>query len=180
METQELITQRYSPFAFTDKDITDEEIQKFLEAARWAPSCFNEQPWRFLIAPKRNPTVYEKLFECMFDGNKAWAASAPVLMLVCAKRNFSHNNKPNNYHQFDTGMAMQNFILFALECGVYVHQMAGFDHEMAARNFEISDEYTILSIAVIGYPGDITQLPEEILKRANRPRVRKAINEIVF
>lgn len=180
METNKMILQRYSPIAFSDKDISDADLQISLEAARWAPSAFNEQPWRFLLAPKRNPDVYGKLFECMFDGNKLWAASAPVLMLVCAKRNYSHNNKPNNYHQFDTGMAVQNFILSALEYGVYVHQMAGFDHEMAARNFEISEEYSIISIAAIGYPGDITQLPEELQQRANRPRMRKTLKEIVF
>jgi nitroreductase len=116
----------------------------------------------------------------LFDGNKSWAASAPVLMLVCAKRNFSHNSKPNPYHQYDTGMAMQNFILSALESGAYVHQMAGFDHELAAKNFEISDEYSVISVAAIGYPGDTTKLPEELQQRANRPRTRKAIGEILL
>jgi nitroreductase len=180
METNKMILQRYSPIAFSDKDISDAELQIFLEAARWAPSAFNEQPWRFLIAPKSDVARYQKLLECLFDGNKAWAASAPVLVLVYAQRNFSHNNKPNSYHQFDTGMAMQNFIISALESGVYVHQMAGFDHEMAAKNFEISEEYTLISIAAMGYPGDINTLSEDLLKRAQRPRVRKPISEIVF
>jgi nitroreductase len=180
METNKIILQRYSPIVFTNKDILDADLQIFLEASRWAPSAFNEQPWRLLLAPKWDKVRYEKLFGCLFDGNKAWAGSAPVLMLVCARRNFSHNNKPNNYHQFDTGMAMQNFIISAMESGVYVHQMAGFDHELAAKNFEISDEYSIISLAAIGYPGDINQLPEELLKRAQRPRVRKPISEIIF
>jgi nitroreductase len=180
METNKLILQRYSPIAFSNKDISESDLNQFMEAARWAPSAFNEQPWRFLLAPKSDRTRYQKLLECLFDGNKVWAASAPVLMLVYAKRDFSHNANPNNFHMYDSGMAMQNFIISAMESGVYVHQMAGFDHELAAKNFEISDEYTLISIAAMGYPGDINTLSEDLLNRAQRPRVRKPISEIIF
>jgi nitroreductase len=180
METNKMILQRYSPIAFSDKDISDADLKIFLEAARWAPSAFNEQPWRFLPAPKRDKIRYEKLLGCLFDGNKAWAASAPVLMLIYAKRDFSHNGNPNSFHMYDSGMAMQNFIISALESGVYVHQMAGFDHEMATMNFELSEEFTLISIAAMGYPGDINTLSEDLLKRAQRPRMRKPISEIIF
>ena len=180
METTSLLLHRYSPFAFSDKEIPDALLQKFLEAARWAPSSNNEQPWRFLIVSKKNEPEHEKLFACLNPTNQLWAITAPVLMLVMAKRNYTRNNSPNYTHMFDTGMAMQNFILSALESNVYVHQMGGFSKEMARQNFAISEEYSVISVAAMGYLGTISLLPERIQEKTKRPRTRKPVEEILF
>lgn len=180
MEINKLIKERYSPVVFLDKEIDEQLLMQLFEAARWAPSAFNEQPWRFLYCSKKDKERYEKLFSCLVDGNKEWAKTAPALMLVLAKKNFSHHNKPNSFHQFDTGMAVENFIIAAMEHGVFVHQMGGFSADQAREKFTISDDYSIISVAAIGYPGDINTLPEALKQRAEKPRVRKEISEILF
>ena len=180
METTTLILRRYSPYAFTEKEVSDELMQKFLEAARWAPSANNEQPWRFQLAPKKDTVAYEKLFACLNESNQVWATSAPVLMLVMAKRTFARNNSPNPTHMYDTGMAVQNFILSALESGVFVHQMGGFDHEQARENFNISEDYSVISVVAMGYLGDTVWLPERLQQRILRPRTRKPVDELLF
>ncbi len=180
LNATDLINKRFSPLAFSNKNVEEEKIIKFFEAARWAPSAFNEQPWRFIYAHKIDTERFEKIRTTMVEGNNEWAQKAAVLMLVMAKKTFTHNANPNPYHQFDTGMAMENFIISALESGVYVHQMAGFDHELARRNFEVSDDYTIISIAAIGFPGETASLPENLQIRAARPRTRKKISELLL
>lgn len=178
MKTSDLILKRYSPLAFSDKEINEQLLLKLFEAARWAPSAFNEQPWRFLYCHKNDHDRYIKLFDCLVDANKEWAKTAPVLILVLAKKNFSHNNQPNYFHMYDTGMAFENFIISALEEEIFVHQMGGFSAEKARKNFNIPEEYAIISLAAVGYPGNVAILSEPLQQRAQKPRTRKNITEL--
>lgn len=180
MKVSDAIEQRFSPLAFSDKMPDEETIMQLFEAARWAPSAFNEQPWRFLYVNKNNKDAYEKLFNCLVDANKEWAKTAPVLILVMAKKNFSHNNKPNYFHMYDTGMSVENLIIRAMENDIYVHQMAGFSADKARGNFNISEEYSIISVAALGYQGDISTLTDALQERGQKPRVRKELSELLF
>ncbi len=180
MTATEIIFKRYSPVIFSEKEVDHEMLLQLFEAARWAPSAFNEQPWRFIVCPKKDSKQYEKLFDCLADTNKEWAKSAPVLILVMAKKFSSYNGKPNPYHQYDTGMAMMNFIIAAMEQGIYVHQMGGYSQEKAREHFNITEEYSLISVAAVGYHGDIASLPEHLQKRALKPRTRKEIAELLI
>ncbi|MCK9611837.1 MAG: nitroreductase family protein [Bacteroidales bacterium] len=180
MNTFDLIKQRYSPIIFSNKGIEENLLFPLFEAARWAPSAYNEQPWRFIYCPKTENIKYEKLFNCLVDANMEWAKTAPALMLVLARKNFSHNEKPNPFYRYDTGMAVMSFIMAAMEHKIYVHQMGGFSSEMARDSFNISDDYDVISVAAIGYRGDTAVLTEELKKRANTPRLRKDISQILL
>ncbi|HOY31741.1 MAG TPA: nitroreductase family protein [Bacteroidales bacterium] len=178
MKVSDAIKQRYSPLAFTDEIPGEEIIMHLFDAARWAPSAYNEQPWRFVYTSKDEPEKYNKLYGCLVEANQEWARTAPVLILVLAKRNFSHNNKPNYFHMYDTGMAVENLIIRASEMNIFVHQMGGFSQEKARENFSISDEYSVISVAAIGYEGDIKVLPDQLQRRAKTARTRKEIPEL--
>ncbi len=179
MKATDAIIQRFSPLSFTGEIPCEDILVQLFEAARWAPSAFNEQPWRFICATKAEPEGYHKLFDCLVDANKEWAKTAPVLILVMAKKNFSHNNKPNYFHMYDTGMAVSNLIISAMEKSIFVHQMGGFSVEKARENFNIPEEYAIISVAALGYPGDIAVLPDTIQERARKPRTRKPLRELL-
>ncbi|HNW89492.1 MAG TPA: nitroreductase family protein [Bacteroidales bacterium] len=178
MKVADAIKQRYSPLAFTDEIPCEEIIMHLFDAARWAPSAFNEQPWRFIYTTKEAPEKYDKLFDCLVDANKEWAKTASVLILVLAKRNFSHNNKPNYFHMYDTGMAFENLIIRASEMNIFVHQMGGFSQEKARENFKISEEYSVISVAALGYEGDTRVLSDQLQQRAQKVRTRKEIGEL--
>lgn len=178
MKASDAIIQRFSPLAFTDEIPGAETLTQLFESARWAPSAFNEQPWRFVCTSKEEPEKYNKLFDCLVDANKEWAKTAPVLILVMAKKNFSHNGKPNYFHMYDTGMAVSNLIISAMEKGIYVHQMGGFNAEKARENFNIPDENAIVSVAALGYLGDTAVLPAAMQERAKKARTRKPLGEL--
>jgi len=178
MKASDAIIQRFSPLAFTDEIPGAEILTQLFESARWAPSAFNEQPWRFVSTTRAEPEKYNKLFDCLVDANKEWAKTAPVLILVMAKKNFLHNGKPNYFHMYDTGMAVSNLITSAMEKGIYVHQMGGFNSEKARENFNIPDEYAIISVAALGYKGDIAVLPAAMQERAKKTRTRKPLDEL--
>lgn len=178
MKASDAIIQRFSPLAFTDEIPGAEILTQLFESARWAPSAFNEQPWRFVSTTRAEPEKYNKLFDCLVDANKEWAKTAPVLILVMAKKNFLHNGKPNYFHMYDTGMAVSNLITSAMEKGIYVHQMGGFNSEKARENFNIPDEYAIISVAALGYKGDIAVLPAAMQERAKKARTRKPLDEL--
>ncbi|HNZ42404.1 MAG TPA: nitroreductase family protein [Bacteroidales bacterium] len=178
MKVTDAIMQRFSPLAFTDEIPGEEILMQLFESARWAPSAFNEQPWRFVCTSKKEPEKYSKLFDCLVDANKEWAKTAPVLILVMAKKNFSYNSKPNYFHMYDTGMAVSNLIISAMEKGIYVHQMGGFSAEKARENFNIPDEYAIISVAALGYQGDIAVLPAALQEKVKKARTRKPLGEL--
>ncbi len=176
----ELISKRRSLRAFSDRPVDRDTLEHLFEAARWAPSSYNEQPWQFIVATKEQPGRFRLLFDCLKEANQKWAGNAPVLMLTLAKAHFSRNNKPNRHAYHDVGLAMGNFILQATYMDLYVHQMAGFDVETARKNLQIPEEFDPVAIVAIGYLGDPEKLPEELRKREMAPRKRKELEELLF
>lgn len=174
-----LILSRRSPRAYSAAPVDDMIMKKLFEAARWAPSCYNNQPWRFLYAHKGTP-AYDKLLQTAVEFNQNWAKNAPVLMLSVAKTTFDFNNEPNAHAWHDVGMAMQNLAIQATELGVIVHQMAGFDPKKAKQVFHIPDGFEPVALVAVGYPGSKESLPEELRKMEDAPRVRRPIEEFAF
>ncbi len=175
-----LLAVRWSPRAFSDRPLTPDILKAIVEAARWAPSSFNEQTWRFLLATKESPEAYEKLLNCLMEPNRVWAKDAPVLILVAAKLNFSHNGKPNRHALHDVGLSVGNLTVQATSMDLILHQMAGFYVDKAREEFGISAEYEPVSILVLGYHGDANILPESLAEKESAERTRKPLSEVVF
>lgn len=178
----ELMARRWSPRVFEeDRPVERAKVLSLLEAARWAPSCFNEQPWRYLVFDESNPDDLERARGCLSQGNE-WAFKAPVLMLSVARDNFTRNEKPNRTAQHDVGLASENLVLEAVNAGLAAHQMAGFDVERARAEFHVPEGFTPIAMIAIGYPyrGDVNDLPEEMRAKELTSRSRKAIGEIAF
>lgn len=174
------IRTRWSPRAFADREVAAADLRLLLDAARWAASSYNEQPWRFLVATKSNPAAFQKILSTLIEFNQAWAKWAPVLMLTVAKKTFSHNGHPNLHAAHDVGLAMGNLITQATALDLYVHQMAGFDLEKARTLFQIPDDFEPVAAAAIGYLGRIEDLPAQYREREVARRQRKELNQIVF
>jgi nitroreductase len=177
----ELMDRRWSPRLFEDRMIEREKMLSLLEAARWAPSCFNEQPWRFLVFDQSDGGRMERARACLSPGN-SWALKAPVLLISVARDNFTRNEKINRTAQHDVGLATENLLLQVIELGLAAHAMAGFDTEMARREFNIAEGFTVLAMIAIGYPyrGRLDQLDEKTRERETAARERKPIGEIAF
>ncbi|MDJ0845623.1 nitroreductase family protein [Crocosphaera sp.] len=176
----ELIKQRWSPLAFDARPIEPTKIASLLEAARWAASCFNEQPWSFIVATQDNSQEYEKLLSCLVEANQKWAKNAPLLMLSVAKLTFERNNKPNRHALHDVGFAVGNLTLQAQSFGLFVHQMGGFDGDKARSLYNIPQDYEPIAAIAVGYPGNINQLDEDLKQRELSPRSRKPLTDFVF
>lgn len=174
-----IILERWSPRAFTDRDVSSTDLKTIFEAGRWAPSSFNEQPWRFFMG-HRNSEPYNKILDTMVPFNREWAKSAPVLILGVARTRFSHNDSPNNYAAHDLGAAMALMALQATALGLSAHQMAGFDWVKAREAFEIPEAYTMGSVMALGYQGELADLDDKFQAQEQSPRSRKPLSEIVF
>jgi nitroreductase len=174
-----VIAQRWSPRAFADKPVSSEDLKKIFEAARWAASSFNEQPWRFIVGRKGDPT-YKKIFDILVEFNQGWAKSAPVLILSAAKKTFSHNGSPNGYGVHDTGAATATLSLQATSLGLHTHGMAGFDKEKAREAFAIPEDFDIGAVTALGYLGDAETLPDGLKTQETSARTRKPLGEVVF
>lgn len=180
-EIKSLILSRKSTLAFSDKEIRKEDLQHMLEAAQWAPSAFNEQPWRFIYASKaENSDAYAKILDLLAPPNQLWSQNAPVLMLVAAKTKYSHNGVDNAHAMYDAGQAVGAMSIQATALGISMHQMAGFDAAKASAVFNFEGEYIPVVIVAIGYAGDTATLPEALQKRAASPRSRKALTELIL
>ena len=173
------LSNRRSILAFSDQAVDDQTFLKLFEAARWAASAFNEQPWRF-IAGRRGEATFEKLLECLAEGNRLWAANAGLLFLSIAKKTSSHNQLFNRHAQHDLGLAVGNITFEAKEAGIDLHQMGGFDSAKAITLFHIPDDFEPVAIVAGGYPGDTSLLNENLKARAAKPRTRKPLNKLVF
>lgn len=176
----ELIRNRWSPRAFSSREVSNEDLKIILEAARWAASSFNEQPWRFFIARKSDAAAHARFVDVLAPANQAWAKTAPVLIIMAAKRTFSHNGSSNYYGLHDAGQALAHLMLQATALGLHAHAMAGFDREKARKEINIPDEYDLGAAVALGYLGDPDQLPEQTRKSELAKRSRKALNEIAF
>ena len=176
----ENIDKRYSPRAFSDKKVENKLLDELFQAASYAASAFNEQPWRFVYATKENSEEYTLLLNCLVEWNQKWASNADVLVLNIAKRNFTHNNKPNATYEYDLGQAVAFMSIEAVNQGLFSHQMTGFDPEKAAENFNIDDDFKIVSVIAIGYYGNAEELPEDMINSELEERNRKSFDSIVF
>ncbi|MBX3334199.1 MAG: nitroreductase family protein [Nitrospira sp.] len=176
----DLLARRWSPRAFDERLVDPQLLQSLLEAARWAPSSNNEQPWRFIVASKQHETDWNRLFECLAEGNRRWAVRAPVLVLSVASLHFEDDGKPNRHAFHDTGLATENLVLQATAQGLIAHQMAGFDVEKARTDLRIPAGYEPVAMIAVGYPGDPAILPERLRERELQPRIRRPIGEWAF
>jgi nitroreductase len=175
-----LIRNRWSPRAFSEKPVSPEILRSLFEAARWAPSSSNEQPWAYLIATKDDPENYEKMIGILVEFNAKWARQAPVLVLSVAELAFHKNGTPNRNAFSDVGAATMLLSLEATARSLFVHQMAGYDVEKAREVFAIPNGWDPVSVMTIGYAGDPASLPEPYKERESAPRSRKAIREFVM
>jgi len=176
----ELIRERWSPRAFADKPVSPEILRSLFEAARWAPSSNNEQPWAYIVATKDDTASFEKVLATLVEFNASWAKNAPVLAIAVAKLAFSKNRAPNRTAQYDTGAASALLSVEATAHGLAVHQMGGFDPEKARQTFAIPAEWQAVAALAIGYPGNPETLPQSLKDRELAPRTRKPISEFVM
>jgi nitroreductase len=175
-----LLRERWSPRAFADRPVPVEALASLFEAARWAPSSFNEQPWAYLVAPRQDGADFQRLLACLVPGNQAWASAAPVLALSVAKLAFDRNGRPNRHAFHDVGLASAQLTLQAAALGLAVHQMAGFDVGQARRAYGIPEGWEPAAAIALGYPADPVTLPEDLRQREVQPRRRKGLEEFVF
>jgi nitroreductase len=176
----DLVRNRWSPRAFADKPIPPDVLRSLFEAARWAPSSNNEQPWSFLVASRDDQENFAKMLSVLVEFNSGWAKNASVLALAVAELSFAKNNAPNRNAQYDTGAATAWLSVEATARGLFVHQMAGFDPEKARQVFAIPAGWDPLAALAIGYPGDPGSLPQRLQERELAPRTRKPLSEIVM
>lgn len=181
-EIHNLLARRWSPRAFdADQDVDEHTLLSCLEAARWTPSCFGDEPWRFIVCKRSdNEAAWLQLLNCLTPKNQLWANHAPVLILSCADSRFDHNDNANRWGQFDTGAATICLCLQATALGLVSHQMGGFDTESARKSFSIPERYTPMSVIAIGYQGDYTTLDENFQRGETSARSRKNMQDIVF
>lgn len=177
-----IFIRRWSPRAMNSQPITDEQMLTLFEAARWAPSTFNEQEWRFLYA-RRDTPPWPVHFNLLAEANQTWCKNAAMLVVVLAHKVFALNGKPNPVHLFDVGSAWENVALQASAMGLVAHGMQGFDFEKARTSLRVPDDYAVAAMFVIGHPGDPDELPEALRKRevpSGRRPAKESICEGVF
>ena len=176
----ELIAERWSPYAFDNRLVPDADLRSLFEAARWAPSSYNEQPWNYIVATRDNSEQFQRLLSCLVDANQVWAKAAPVLALGVVSLRFARNAKDNRAAVHDLGLASGNLVLEATARGLFVHQMIGILPDRAREIYEIPEGYEAWTGLAIGYRGDPTSLPDPLREREQTPRQRKPLNEFVF
>lgn len=172
-----LFVNRWSPRAMTGEPLDEDEYLPLFEAARWAPSAYNNQHWRFIYAT-REDDEWETFTDLLLGGNEEWATDAAVLAVIVSKTTFDHNGEPAPVHSFDTGAAWQNLALEGARRGLVVHGMAGFDYERAAEELDVPDEYEVEAMVAIGERAPPESLPEDLQER-EQPSDRKPLEEIV-
>jgi nitroreductase len=173
-----LILNRWSPRSMTGEELGDDDIMSLFEAARWAPSSYNNQPWRFIYA-KRNTKHWDRLFSLLADANKIWTKNAALLVVVISRKNFEYNEKPARTHQFDAGSAWENLALEASSRGIVAHGMQGFDYEKARVELGIPIDFEVMAMIAIGKRGTKENLPPE-LQDKEKPTDRKPLNDIIM
>jgi nitroreductase len=176
----DLIAARWSPRAFAPETVPAESLRSILEAARWAASCFNEQPWSFIVARREDESEFEKMLDCLMEGNRGWAKNAGALILAVARSSFSRNDKPNRHAWHDVGQAAANLSLQATALGLVVHQMAGISPDKAREVYAIPEGYEVVTAIAVGKAGDPGSLPDPLREMENAPRQRRPQAEFVF
>jgi nitroreductase len=171
---------RWSPYAFSDKHVPHDVLRAIFEAARWAPSSSNLQPWTYIVATKEHPAEFEKLRSVLVDFNAGWTKHIPVLAISVARVKNEKDGQPNRLALHDVGSASAQLTAEAIARGLFVHQMAGFDADKARKTFHIPHEWEPVAAMAIGYPGDPQSLPDKLRERELGPRVRKPLAEFVM
>jgi nitroreductase len=174
---EQLLLDRWSPRAMSGEEISDEEVMRLFEAARWAPSSFNAQQWRALYA-RRGTEHWHPFFELLVEANKSWAKNAAVLVLFISRKAFEYNNEPSITHSYDTGAAWENFALQGFRQGLVVHGMEGFDYERARVDLRIPDEFQVEAMAAVGRSAPKEMLPEKLQQRESPSDRRKLTQSI--
>lgn len=173
-----LFVRRWSPRAMSGEPLSEEQLAMLFEAARWAPSTYNEQEWRFLYA-RRGGRHWDGFFDLLVEANQRWCHRAAVLVVVLSHEVFERNGKPNPVHTFDAGAAFQNLALQGAALGLVVHGMQGFDYERAKRLLEVPDGWSVEAMIALGHPGDPDELPDSLRER-EVPSGRRPIAEIAW
>ena len=176
----DLIRRRWSPRAFAARAIEPEKFWSLFEAARWAPSSYNEQPWSYVVATKDDAAAFQRLLDCLVPFNQQWAQSAAALAISVASTRFQRNGKPNPHGQHDVGLASENLSLQAVSLGLAVHQMAGFDPDKARKLLQIPEGHEPVAAIAIGYPADPDSLSPEAREKEFAARSRKPASQFVF
>lgn len=176
----DLFRKRWSPRSFSDRPVSNHDLLIVLEAARWASSSSNEQPWRFVVTRKSDGVLHERLLAALTPSNQAWAKSAPVLLLTVAKETFTQTGATNLYARHDTGGALAHLSLQATALGLHVHSMAGFDGAKARKDLGIPEGYEPIAVVALGYLGSPDTLSETQKERELAPRKRKPLSQLVF
>jgi nitroreductase len=175
-----IILERWSPRSYDSREVSLADLRLIFEAARWAPSSSNEQPWRYLVG-RRNSQTHSKIAACLNPGNQIWAAHVAVLMLGVARTRFARNDTPNAYAFYDLGAATMLITLQAAALGLVTHQMAGFDHAAIRTALGIPEDFLLGSVMAIGHQGEPSALPnEKLLGSETATRTRKPLSEIAF
>ena len=172
-----LFLKRWSPRAMSGEGLPEAELMRLFEAARWAPSTYNEQEWRFLYARRETPH-WETFLGLLFEANQTWCGKAAALGVVLSKKTFTRNGKPNPVHTFDAGLAYQNLALQGAAMGLVVHGMAGFDFDKARSELKVPEDFAVEAMFAVGRHGDPAELSEELRER-EEPSGRKPVGEIV-
>lgn len=176
----QIFTQRWSPRAYQDKAVPPELLRSLFEAARWAASCFNDQPWNYLVTRRHaEPEAFARALACLGPGNQPWVAKAPVLMFSVARSNFAHNGNPNRHARHDQGQASANLVAQAGALGLQCRQMAGFDADKAREAFAIPEGFEPVAAIACGFPVPLDQVPEDLRERELAPRKRNPIESFV-
>jgi nitroreductase len=176
----EVIRNRRSRRAFADQPVEKEKIASLFEAARWAPSSVNEQPWIYIYATKEQPDFWNRIFATLTEGNRIWVKNVPLLIASFVRRNFIRNDRPNVAARYDLGGANAFLSLQATHLGLNVHQMGGFDPGKLVENLNVPLIYEPVIILAVGYPGEIEKLPENLQLRERAPRERYVQREFVM
>lgn len=176
----ELLRRRWSPRAFAARSVEPEKIASLFEAARWAPSSFNGQPWHYIVATRDDQAGFARLLNCLRPQNIQWAQHAPVLIIAVAELSLGEDRGPNRHALHDVGLANENLVLQAVALGLVSHQMAGFFPDKVRETFNIPEGYEALTAIAVGYPGDPEDLPPEVKARELQPRERRPLSAFVF
>jgi nitroreductase len=175
-----LLANRWSPRSFADRGVEPAKLRQLFEAARWAASCYNDQPWYYLVATRDDSAGFQKMLACLVEFNQAWAKSAPVLAISVARTKFKHDGSPNRHAQHDVGAASATLAIQAHSLGLAIHQMGGFDANRLRDTYHIPPDHEPMAAIAIGYPGDPSTLPDKLRERETAPRTRRPTSDFVY